>query len=254
MATNMPINEPTSEFTRFDIVATDIVNTFELLIVQLTARRDALLRELQLMKENYISKETTRKAALEELTQQIGLLSLKVNENRDLKQQTTDLYKERMKHLQTPTELPLPFFSCPTLSPLETQIAEFGEMKESKLDYSLNKRPVLAVGKRGNGNNELSRPKGLAFDEPNQLIYIVDWGNKRIQVVSLTGKFLKRFGQGILDLPWGIAVTKDNVFVTDVNLNALLQFNKNGYKLVRRTGTKEAGEGQLNTPQRTLYR
>ena len=43
MATNMPMNEPINEFARFDIVATDIVNTFELLIVQLTARRDASL-------------------------------------------------------------------------------------------------------------------------------------------------------------------------------------------------------------------
>ena len=56
MATNILMNEPTSEFVRFDIVATDIVNIFELLIVQLTVRRDALLRELQLMKENYVSK------------------------------------------------------------------------------------------------------------------------------------------------------------------------------------------------------
>ena len=84
MATNMPINEPTNEFARFDGVATDIINTFQLLINQLIARRDALLRELQQKKENYISKETTRRAALEELTQQIGSLSLKVNENRDL--------------------------------------------------------------------------------------------------------------------------------------------------------------------------
>ena len=242
MATNMPMNEPTNELARFDSVATDIVNTFELLIVQLITRRDALLRELQLKKENYISKETTRKAALEELTQQIGLLSLKVNENRDLKQQTTDLYKERMKHLQTPTELPLPFFSYPTLSSLETQIAEFGEMKECKLDYTLKKLPLLAVGKEGKANNELSWPRGLALDEPNQLIYIADYGNERIQVVSLTGKFLKRFGQGILKSPWGIAVTEGNLYVTDVNLNALLQFSKKGYKLVKRTG-------QLNNPR-----
>ena len=251
MATNMPINEPTSEFTRFDIVATDIVNTFELLIVQLTARRDALLRELQLMKENYNSKETTRKAALEELTQQIGLLSLKVNENIDLQQQTTDLYKERMKHLQTPTELPLPFFSCSTLSRLETQIAEFGEVKECKLNYSLKKRPVLAVGKegRGKGNNALSYPSAVALDESNQLIYIAEWDNERIQVVSMTGKFLTRFGQGILVSPWGIAVTKDNVFVTEISLNALFQFSNKDYKLVRRIGTNGAGEGQLNYPR-----
>ena len=154
-----------------------------------------------------------------------------------------------MKHLQTPTELPLPFFSCPTLSPLETQIAEFGEMKESKLDYSLKKRSVLAFGKEGKVNNKLSWPKGLSLDEPYLLMYIVDSANESIQVVSMTGKFLTRFGQGILRSPWGIAIGEDNVYVTDVGLNALLQFNRKGYKLVRRTGTKGAGEGQLNNPR-----
>ena len=97
-------------------------------------------------------------------------------------------------------------------------------------------------------NNELDHPKGLALDEPNQLIYIADCWNKRIQVVSFAGKFLKRFGQGILKEPWGIAVTEDNVFVTDSDLSALLQFRKKDYQLVRRTGTEGRGEGQLNNP------
>ena len=250
----MPINEPTNEFARFDGVATDIINTFQLLINQLIARRDALLRELQQKKENYISKETTRRAALEELTQQIGSLSLKVNENRDLQQLTTDLYKQRMEHLQTPTQLPLPFFSTPTLSHLETQIAEFGEIKEWNQDYSLKKRPVLAVGKTGKAKDELYLPGGLALDEPNQLIYVADCVNSRVQVVSVTGKFLRRFGQGILQSPWGIAVSEDNVYVTDLDLDAVLQFRKKDYELVRRTGTEGEGEGQLNNPRRTLYR
>ena len=245
----MPINEPTNEFARFDSVATDITNTFQLLINQLIARRDALLRELQQKKENYISKETTRRAALEELTQQIGLLSLKVNENRDLQQLTTDLYKQRMEHLQTPTQLPLPFFSTPTLSHLETQIAEFGEIKEWNQDYSLKKRPVLAVGKEGRAKDELYLPRGLALDEPNQLIYVAHYDNKRVQVVSVTGKFLRRFGQGILQSPWGIAVSEDNVYVTDYYLHAVFQFRKKDYELVRRTGTQGGGEGQLNHPR-----
>ena len=246
MATDMPINESANEFARFDYVATDITNTFELLIVQLTERRDALLRELQRMKENYISKETTRRAALEELTQQIRSLSLKVNENRDLQQQTTDLYKQRIEHLETPTQLPLSYFSCPTLSHLETQIAEFGETKDWKLDYSLKKQPVLAVGKKGKASNELEWPRGLALDEPNQQIYIAD-SDKRIQVVSFGGRFLKRFGQGILEQPHGIAVTEDNVFVTDCDINALLQFSKKDYELLRITGTR--GQGQLHSPR-----
>ena len=74
-------------------------------------------------------------------------------------------------------------------------------------------------------------------------------GNSCIQVVSFAGKFLKRFGQGILKLPWGIAVTEDNVFVTDWGLHAFFQFSKKDYKLVRRTGTEGEGEGQLNYPK-----
>ena len=71
-------------------------------------------------------------------------------------------------------------------------------MKEWKLDYSLKKQPVLAVGKRGSANNELSSATGLALDEVNQLIYIVDRNNRRIQVLSFEGKFLKRIGQDVL--------------------------------------------------------
>ena len=67
--------------------------------------------------------------------------------------------------------------------------------------------------------------------------------------MSFEGKFLKRFGQDILKEPWGIEVTADNVFVTDWNIHALLQFRKNDCKLMRRTGTKGTGEGQLDVPR-----
>ena len=252
MATNEPMEAPVNEFAQFDRVATQITDTFEPLIRQLIERRDALLRELQELKDDYYTKETNRKAARLELlaTQQhLQELSLKVNENREYHQQATDIYKERIQQLETPTKLPLPSLSCPTLNKLRTAIAEFGEVKECKLDYSLKKQPVLAVGKEGSNDNELDHATGLALDEVNQLIYIADWLNKRIQVVSFEGKFLKRFGQDILKEPWGIAVTEDNVFVTDSDLHALLQFRKKDCKLVRRTGTKGAGEGQLGVPR-----
>ena len=132
---------------------------------------------------------------------------------------------------------------------LTIAIAEFGEVKECKLDYSLKKQPVLAAGKRGSDNNELDCATGLALDEVNKLIYIADNANNRIQVVSFEGEFLKRFEQDILEAPRGIAVSEDNVFVTDRNLHSLLQFRKEDCKLVRRTGTEGAGEGQLDFPQ-----
>ena len=249
MATNQPTNESVNQFHLYDIVATEIENTFNLLIEQLIARRDALLTKLQTMKEDFVTKETTRRAAIEELERVIRQMkgeSIKVNVNLETQEKAIQVYQDQMERHQTPTKLPTPLFSYPTLYHLQTQIAEFGEVTEWELDYSLKKKPVLAVGKRGKANNELDQPRGLALDEPNQLIYIADCSNSHIQVVSFHGKFLKRFGQGILQLPWCIAVTEDNVFVTDWGLYALLQFSKKDYKLVRRTGTEGRGEGQLN--------
>ena len=252
MATNQPTNAPVNQFHLYDTVATEIADTFNRLIEQLTARRDALLTKLETMKEDFVTKETTRIAAIAELERVIRQMreeSIKVNVNLEIQEKAIQLYLDEMERHQTPTKLPHPFFSCPTLLHLQTQIAEFGEVREWELDYSLKKQPVLAVGKKGTANNELNWPRGLALDEPNQLIYIADCGNSRIQVVSFAGKFLKRFGQGILEFPYGIAVTEDNVFVTDCDLHALLQFGKKDYKLVRRTGTEGGGEGQLNYPR-----
>ena len=249
MATNQPTNEPVNQFHLYDFVATEIEITFNPLIEQLIARRDALLTKLQTMKEDFVTKETTRRAAIEELERVIRQMkeeSIKVNVNLEAQEKAIQVYQDLMERHQT---LPQPLFSCKTLYHLQTQIADFGEVTEWELDYSLKKKPVLAVGKEGKANNDLYLPRGLALDEPNQLIYIADSYNSRIQVVSFAGKFLKRFGQGILQRPWGIAVTEDNVFVTDWDLDALLQFSKKDYKLVRRTGSKGRGEGQLDYPR-----
>ena len=251
MATNQPTNVPVNQFQLYHDVALEIENIFNPLIERLIMRRDALLTKLQTMKEDFVTKETTRKAALEELEsviQQMQEESMKINTNLKVQEKAIQVYREEMEQHQTPTKLPQPFFSCLTLHYLQTQIAEFGEVREWELDYSLMKQSVLAVGKKGKANNELDDARGLALDEPNQLIYIADAGNSRIQVVSFTGKFLKRFGQGILDWPWGIAVTEDNIFVTDLNLHALFRFSKKDYKLMTRTANEGGGEGQLDHP------
>ena len=249
MATNQPTTLTDNEFQLFDRVATRIMSTFDHLRDQLTVRRDALLNALQIMKENYISKETTRKASIAELEtiiRQMQELSIKENTNLKLHRNAIQLYELEIKEHQTLTKLPCPLFSCPTLAQLETQIAEFGDLEEG-VDYSLKKESVIAVGKLGKTDNELNGI-GLALDELNQLIYIADYSNSRVQVMSFDGNFLKRFGQEILKRPIGIAVTEDNVFVTDANLKALFQFSKNNYQLVRRTGNRGGREGELNYP------
>ena len=41
------------------------------------------------------------------------------------------------------------------------------------------------------GSKELNYAAGLAIDEANKLIYIVDCGNKRVQIVSFEGDFIR---------------------------------------------------------------
>ena len=242
----------TDESELFDLVAKEIKKTFDQLIDQLTERRDALLKEIEDNKEKNITRESTRIAALEELitTQQhLEGLSLRVNVNREFHNQNKELYRQRIEQLSVPTKLHPPFFSCQTLYQLQTLVAEFGEVRECVMEYSLKKQPVIAVGKRGKGNNELDDSAGVALDASNQLIYVADCANRRIQVVSMSEEFIKRFGQETFKRPYDVAVTGDSVFVTDIGLHALFQFGKSDYQLVRRTDSKGAEGGQLNNPR-----
>ena len=251
MATNLPTNVPTNPMTQFDTVATQIHQTFDPLIAQLIARRDALLLKLSQLRQEYTDKETTRRAAIEELEktqQQMMEMSLKVNINLPIHQQATALYKQGLKQLETPTKLPYPIFICPKLQELQSIITEFGEVREWEVpDYSLMKEPVLTAGKKGKGDNELNAI-GIAIDEDNKLIFIADFGNSRVQIVSFEGQFMTRFGQDTLERPYGITVSTEHVFITDIGLDALLKFDRNSYKLVIRTGTEGSEDGQFNSP------
>ena len=248
MATNIPTIVPTNPMAQFDSVATRIHQIFDPLIAQLIARREALLLELSQLREDYNNKETTRRTVIQEIEmaqQQMLMLSLKVNINIPVHQKAADVYKRELQQLETPTKLPCPHFSYPTLHKLESLIAEFGEVIDWEVpDYSLKTEPVLTAGKWGTGSKEL-KARGLTIDESNELIYIADCDNKRVQIISFKGNFIKRFGQDKLMGPWGIAITSEYIYVTDIRLHALFQFHKNNFELLNRTGT----DGQFNGPR-----
>ena len=252
MATNIPTIVPTNPMAQFDAVATRIHQIFDSLIAQLIARRDALLLELSQLREDYSNKETTRRAAIQEIEtaqQQMLMLSLKENIGIRIHQKAADAYKQGLQQLETPTKLPCPHFTCPTLYKLESLIAEFGEVKDWEVpDYSLKREPVLTAGKLGTGSKELNA-RGLVIDESNELMYVADFDNKRVQIVSFKGNFIKRFGQYKLMRPYGIAITSEHIYVTDIELHALFQFYKNSFQLLNRTGTEGQTDGQFNKPR-----
>ena len=67
MATNQPTQIPINELSHFDLLALEIINTFNLLIRQLENRKYSILKKLQDIKDEYISEKANRKDAIEEL-------------------------------------------------------------------------------------------------------------------------------------------------------------------------------------------
>lgn len=79
------------------------------------------------------------------------------------------------------------------------------------------------IGSYGCGEGQLNSPAGLAVDAYNQLI-VCDSGNGRVQVFSLTGKFLYTMQASVpgiacaLQKPWFVAVSSDNeILISDVS-------------------------------------
>ena len=206
-------------------MATEIHQTYECLIGQLIAKRDALLQRVHELREDHRNKETTLVAAIKELErvqQQMGEMNIRTNSNLQLHTQAKQVYQQGMKELEPSATFLCPVFRCQRTDTIRQLISELGEIVAYEIpDYSRKKEPILTAGKLGSGDNELDTPRGVAFDETTELMYIADCWNNRIQIVSLKGEFVTQFGNGDLMSPWGIAVGKECIFVTDTESHAL---------------------------------
>ena len=251
MATNIQDVAPYDTIAHFDRIGALIQQTFNILIEQLIKRRDTLCQEVAQLRDDFHSDESARVAAIEELErtqQQMQQMSSKSNINLPVQEQAVFLFKEAKQRLCVRTPLPNLSFSCPTLSPLQSQIEQFGEVVQLKAPkYSEKKQPILTAGKKGKGEKELYGC-GLSLDEVNEKVYIADTNNQRIQVLSFQGEFLSHFGKEALFSPWGISVSEDYIVVTDRVNHTIFQFCKNSHQLLNRTGGKGRSEGQLSDP------
>ena len=231
------------------MITAQIEQIFDDLICQLITRKEALLRKVHQLQEDFVNKEASRLAAMEELERaqaRLREMNLKVNANIGVHDHARRVYEQAKHQHATPTRLRKLTFFHPTLSRLCSEIAEFGVVVEA-LNYSEKVQPILTAGRRGSGDKELSG-RAVALDEDSQTVYVADYDNSRIQVLSFQGEFLSQFGSEVLQGPCGIGVTDCHIFVADFHLHTLLQFCKDSHKLLDRVSGKGKDEGHLMQP------
>ena len=99
--------------------------------------------------------------------------------------------------------------------------------------YSLQGELLSVIGRKGNKNGQFNGPRGLAFNNNNEL-YVVDHGNHRVQVFQQDDTFAFSFGNrgsnpGQFQCPVRIAIDhNNNVLVTDYDANCINIFTDRG--------------------------
>ena len=110
------------------------------------------------------------------------------------------------------------------------------------------------------GDDELGHPGGIAIDEGNRLLYVVDTGKERVAVFDAdTFKFLRAIGgppkklgdddPGTLSKPSNVAVDKEGlIYVSDTMNNRIQIFDADG-QFVSMFGKPGDGPGRFARPK-----
>ena len=95
------------------------------------------------------------------------------------------------------------------------------------LNYQLNGKFISRIGRVGNGELEFNAPFGLTIDESNRDIYICDYNNNRIQILSSEFSFKSQFGKDALKYPRDVKLSKEYIYVIAASDPCLHLFSYN---------------------------
>lgn len=111
---------------------------------------------------------------------------------------------------------------------------------------------AMSFGSPGKGDGQFSHPYTLCIGE-DDLLYICDYRNHRIQVFKQDGTFVRKWGssgnkQGEFSYPQGIAFGPDHlVYVSEWNNHRIQVFKPDG-TFVRKWGSEGRQDGQFSYP------
>jgi DNA-binding beta-propeller fold protein YncE len=105
----------------------------------------------------------------------------------------------------------------------------------------------------GDGRLEFHSPCQVWAADDDDTVFVAEYGNNRVQVLTPTLDFRAFIGQGRLDHPAGVCANADVVVVSECSAHRIAVFNRGDGALLRRFGSEGSGDGQLNSPNGVCF-
>lgn len=200
-------NVPDNFLLKLNKYKSDILKLFDQLANTLNEKKQLTLIELTQVQERYEQSQiTTEETAIHELEKnKATVLQSLAKVNNLVYQSTTDSIRknldvdigvwrakrEELSDITVDMDVTCINEAIQNLCPVSVVVS---------CDYQCRKNPFKIVGKTGIGEGEYNWPRGVAIDD-SDTIYVADRNNKRIQVLSIEGSYLREFGSSVLSSP-----------------------------------------------------
>ena len=112
--------------------------------------------------------------------------------------------------------------------------------------YELEGKIMKSVGSYGNGEAQFNYPHGIDVSDRNHNIYVCDYDNNRVQILTEELKYHSMLGIGLFTHPRDIKVTRDRVLVLDESDPCMFIFNSE-HLLINRIITR-GSDKQTSSP------
>ncbi|XP_068620417.1 tripartite motif-containing protein 3-like [Battus philenor] len=128
---------------------------------------------------------------------------------------------------------------------------------------------LRSIGQKGSRDGMFRSPEGIAIDNSQQLIYVVDTGNDRVQILQPDGKCVDQIGVATrkqpsqtssvwdtkeilcteLNAPTAVAISNDRVIVLDSGNRRVKVYNKQDKSKLLEFGSLGHRKGQFRQPE-----
>ena len=111
--------------------------------------------------------------------------------------------------------------------------------------FDLDLKPTKSIGSRGTKEGKFNAPRDVKFDSSGNM-YVAEFKNKRVQVMSIDGEFIRQFVHELCG-PAGLHIADKYVYVSDYHGHCIVVYETSG-QFVTSFGKQGHKNGEFNHP------